>query len=205
MNRGRRRRNQPRRRVANFRFGRAITRATHGIRINPSVDPPEYVSNPWWPITTTFSVDADSEIMASHLYLSVIAQLGFNEYLKGKDTIPIEMRLVSIRAWGLHKQPIQLAVFDHVGKKNRFTEISDYGSSVQYSRVGWRYGRIASYDALVKDDPDVLFDITGASKAKTILIYVQLLIRTANAPKPALFTTLPIDELTNSLSAVSVQ
>lgn len=186
MNRGRRRRNPPRRRAANVRLGRFITRASHGIRFNPPVDPPEYVSNPWWPITTVFNVDSDSQLQPIHVYSSVIAQLGFDDYVKDSETIPLEMRLVSVRIWGLDKQPIQLAIYDHVGKKNRFVELSDFGSSVQYSRAGWRYGRIATYDALSKDDKDVLFDVTGASSSQKILVYVQLLIRTANAPKPAL-------------------
>lgn len=187
MNRGRRRRNLPRRRAANVRLGRLITRASHGIRFNPPVDPPEYVSNPWWPITTVFNVDSNSQIQAIHVYSAVITQLGFGDYVNTESkNIPLEMRLVSVRIWGLHKQPIQLAIYDHVGKKNRFTEISDFGSSVQYSRAGWRYGRIATYDALTAEEEDVLFDVTGASTSQKILVYVQLLIRTANAPAPNL-------------------
>lgn len=179
--RGRRGRFAP---VNSRRMGRFITNATHGVKIIPPVDPPEYVSNPWWPLTTVFMVDQDSQIQAKQLYDSVIAQLGFGDFKSGGSTIPLELRLVSVRLWGLDKQPIQLAIYDHLGKRNRFTEISDFGSAVQYSRTGWRYGRVATLDALNRNEVDVLFDVTGASKTAKIMVYCQLLIRTENAPKP---------------------
>lgn len=165
-------------------FGLALTRATHGVQITPPVDPPSFVSNPWWPITTVIKVTKDTHMKAKDIYDSIIAQLGFETYQKDKNTIPLEFRLISVRAWGTGKQPIQLAIFDPLGQKNRFAELSDFGSAVNYSRVGWKYGRIGTLDAITSGEVDILFDLTGATTNAAIMVYVQLLIRTANAPKP---------------------
>lgn len=190
VNQRRSNRSQRSRRNNNVRhFGRTLTRATHGVRITPPVDPPSYTSNPWWPLTVVFHTFGDTEITPDSIYAGILKQMGIHLYVDvKKNTVPLEFRLCSVRCWGIERQPIQLAIYDSLGGKHRFAELTDYGSAVQYSRLGWKYGRVATLDALRSTDKEVSFEISAASKTK-VMVYIQVLIRTANAPKPVGLTT----------------
>lgn len=188
----RRRSNRPSRRNGSglnsrqpVRFRRAISRTTTGVRFVPPVDPPEYVSAPWWPMTLILIAVTDETVTAQKLYQQVLEQLDVKKYVSmDKSTVPLEMRIDSVRAWGLARQPIQLSVYDRLGKHHRVAEISDYGTPIQYSRVGWRFGSIAHADALGQTETDVLYEISGATSTNKILLYNHILIRIPNAPKP---------------------
>lgn len=189
VNNRRNRRVRARRAPANGqprRIRRLITRASHGFEIVPPRDPPAYVPAPWWPITVVLLTAQDVDCTAQNIYVSVLKQLGWDTYLDTKKTLPIEMRLTSLRIWGQGRLPVQLAVYDHLGGKHRIAEISDYGSPIHFSSVGWKFGNIATFDALEPGDTDVLFEVSGASESNKIMVYVQLLIRTKNALKPTL-------------------
>lgn len=183
--RGNRRSAPPRRGASNVRrLGRALTRATHGVRLVPSLDPPEFTSCPWWPLTVTFSVTADSYVVPKTVFQAIRSQLQWTA-LK----VPFNIRLVSVRCWGLAKQPIQLAIYDHLGTKQMMAEMADYGDPVKYSRLGWKFGRVGLTDALAETDTDVLFAISGATDTQKVLVYLQLLWRVPNSAKPVALPT----------------
>lgn len=175
-------RNNPRN---NGKIRRMINRNATGFRISPPTDPPEYAPGPWWPLTVVMKCSADTSATPKDIYTSIIAQLDWTKYVSN-TTVPLEMRVLTIRAWGTGKLPFQLTIFDHLGTKNRIAELSDYGSAINYSRIGWKFGNIGTSDALTSSDTDMIFEITGASTTNVVLCYVQVLIRAANTPKPVL-------------------
>lgn len=178
------RRNGPGNSRQPVRFRRAISRTTTGVRFVPPVDPPEYVSAPWWPFTLILIATGDEAVTAKIMYDQVLQQLDLKKFVSGTATVPLEMRLDSVRAWGLAKQPIQLSVYDRLGKHHRLAELSDYGTPINYSRVGWRFGSLAHSDALGSTETETLYEVSGGSTANKILIYNHILIRIPNAPKP---------------------
>lgn len=171
------------------RLGRMIHRNVKGVQITPPADPPSYVSAPWWPFTLAIKVKNDTQLYAQNLYTEVLKTLGLATfYNDAKATIPLEYRVLSIRAWSLKKEtPIQLAVYDHLGTKERICEINDFGTPIRYARVGWKFGSIGTNDALVPvadlSKDYVIAEISLPSEG-TALVYVQLLLRVPNASKP---------------------
>lgn len=170
------------------RLGRMIHRNVKGVPITPPSDPPSYVSAPWWPFTLALKLAGDTQLFSQNLYTEVLKTLNISDYVKDKVTVPLEFRVLSIRAWSLKKEtPIQLAVYDHLGSKERITEINDFGTPIRYARVGWKFGSIGTTDALVPvPDPtkdNVIAEISMPNNG-TALVYVQLLLRVPNAAKP---------------------
>lgn len=167
---------------------RLVNRSIHGMRVVPSVDPPEYTAGPWWHITTVVGASKDTTVRAKDIYARTLDALDWSVFHDDtKPTprkIPLAMRLQTVRCWGMGKLPIELTVYDRLGGEHRIAEICDYGSAVNYSRVGWHFGDIARQDALYPGDDAVLFEVSGASENNKVLIYINLLIRTQNAPKP---------------------
>lgn len=178
-----RRRNRP------SRFTRSVNRAAHGIRFTPSFDPPDYAAGPWWPITVVLGSTSDTRFNMNSVYTAALTQLSWQNYYKEntKENVPMELRLLSVRAWGLDKQPIQLTIYDRLGSGQKLAELSDYGTPVQYSRLGWKFGNVSTQDSVVWSDTNVLFEVTTSSTGK-VLIYVQALIRTTNSPKPTIMS-----------------
>lgn len=178
------------------RIRRVINRSTHGMRITPSVDPPDYAAGPWWPITVIMKASSDSSATAASIYDQILKQLAWDGYANAaKATVPLLIRVLSVRAWGLGKQPIQLGVYDHLGGKHQLAEISDYGTPLNYSRVGWKFGNIGVNDAMKSTEKDIIFAVSGATADNAILCYVQCLIRTEQAPKPTLVSSLPMADM----------
>lgn len=201
-----------RRRLAPVRrLGRMMHRQTKGFEIVPPNDPPAYVSAPWWPITAVFvTTSGDNQCTTANIRDQILAQLDFKQY-KAQDskqqwTVPIdlELRVLSVRAWGTGLKPIQLTIYDHLGGKHRIAEISDYGTSIHYSKCGWKFGSIGTSDALRITDSDVIFEVTGGSADNKVLVYVQTLVRTPNAPKPVLFRGNDIPALNRDLNDMVV-
>lgn len=180
------------------RLNRIIHRNIKGVPIHPSADPPSYSSAPWWPFTLAVKVASDTQLYSQNIYTETLKALGLSEYIKDKLTLPLEFRILSIRVWSLKKEePIQLAVYDHLGSKERICEINDFGTPIRYAKVGWKWGSIGTNDALVPvADPlkdNVVADISLAQGSRA-LVYLQLLLRVQNTPKPtALFQDVPSD------------
>lgn len=174
------------------KVGRLVNKYAHGVQIRPSADPPSFIAGPWWPITVVLKADSDMTYVPLSLYTAVKEQLSWSAFVDtNKYGIPIEMRLVSVRSWGIGRKPVQLTIYDHLGGKHRIAEISDYGTPTAYSRVGWKFGNIGTGDALQIEDTDPLFQVSGGKTDNIVISYVQLLIRAQNAPKPV--TTLESD------------
>ena len=153
-------------------------------------------------MTVIFSLSKATEISALSIYNNIIAQLGLLQYLgpipdtwpaaKPKDIapIPLTFRLLSVRVWGLGRQPIQLAIFETQNTDHLIKELNDYGDPIRFSRVGWKFGDVAVYDGLSKETYG-LFQVSGTlNDANKALVYCQVLLRVQNAPAPAL-TGLP--------------
>lgn len=199
---GSRRRGRRRATARAPRIRRAITRATQGSRLFPSPDPPEFTNNPWWPITLPIIIDSPLDLNINTIAEALIDHLGWKNYkdMKSVTAIPLDLRVLSLRAWGLNRQPFTMTVREPFSPANDFVELSDYGSAVNYSRLGYRYGTVSTtnvHESLGSDWVPASFSggITATSK---VLLYVQLLMRSsvANAPKkvtlPALLAGMEI-------------
>lgn len=185
------RRNAVRRNVRNVRrITRSIGRQTHGFRIVPTADPPAYCPGPWWPMTVVMQASIDKDLVADDIYTALLAQLGWTGHVKDKNSIPIELRMVSVRSWGLGRKPHQLCVYDSLGTKSRIAEMTDYGTTINYSRNGWKFGTLTTNDAVETNDTNVILEVTGASSDNKVLLYLQVLFRTKDAAKPVALTGL---------------
>lgn len=188
------RRNRRRRQASTSRVGRStrirriVNRTSLGTRILPSVDPPEYTAGPWWPLTIVDSVKGDTQYTGKKIHEGILALLGLTG-AKQADSTPLnfKFRLLSVRAWGLAKQPIQLSVTEtHSTSTNWVKEINDFGTPLAYSRVGWRFGDVFVHQVHSYQDTSTLFFTGESGTEDKILLYIQVLIRVPNAPEPAL-------------------
>lgn len=181
--------NQPARRGRrNARLGRTsalIRRVEHsdiGVEFVPTLDPPDFSPAPWWPITVPVTISKQTiftwklihDLLLSVLGLTSVKDLAFN------------MRAQTVRMWGTAKQPITMEIFALSSATCRkIKQISDRGTPIHYSRLGWRFGRssFAMLDVGCGTSEVTLFT-TGGKLAddNQALIYLQLLIQVRGVP-----------------------
>lgn len=170
------------------RLKRVVNRTTLGMRIIPSLDPPEYAAGPWWPLTLVDIAKGDVDYTPKKIHQGILTMLDLTGYTKGATTeLNFKFRVLSVRAWGLAKQPIQLAVTEtHSNTSNWVKEINDFGTPLGYSRVGWRFGDIFVHRVFDYTEAQSLFQVAESGSTDKILVYIQVLIRVPNAPDPSL-------------------
>lgn len=173
------------------RLKRMVNKTVLGTRIIPSADPPEYTAGPWWPLTIVDSVSADTTYTGVKLHQGILATLNLTDYKKASTALTFKFRVVSVRAWGLDKQPIQLAVTEtHGTTANWVKEMNDFGTPLTYSRLGWRFGDAFIHRVFTSEDKQEVFQVAQSGSTNKILVYIQVMIRVPNAPEPALVRNL---------------
>lgn len=174
------------------RVRRLVTKMSLGSRITPPVDPPQFTSCPWWPLTVMETVTTDTVWTPETVHKAILATLGLTGATIPKDkattALEFKFRITTVRVWGLAKQPIQLAVCDASDEaSSHWThEFNDFASGIQFSRLGWRFGDVFSHRVFTATQQTVLFAVGQANGTDTMLVYIQVLIRLPNGPDPAL-------------------
>lgn len=176
VNRRSKRSRRPRARTARVR--RVITRTDTGFKFTPRADPPEFVVAPWWPLTLKMSISdlkEETSLSPKDISEAIENQTG----LKG---VTFDMRILSIRVWGLAQHSLSMIVYDTLGDHSRWNNVSDSGSPINFSRVGWKFGAVASLQSHSASTQTVLAKIKGSDGAA--IAYVQLLLN-CNSAKSA--------------------
>lgn len=193
----RRNRNLRKRSATTGRLRRMVNRVSLGSRIVPTTDPPEYTAGPWWPLTIVDTVAGDKDFTPTYLHSGILAALNLTGAKDAKgNPLTFKFRLLSVRAWGMAKQPIQLAVTEtHGTSSNWVKEINDFGSPINYSRVGWRFGDVFTHRVFSSTETQSLFQVAESGSTDKILVYIQVLMRVPNAPDPAVtLSSIPVSE-----------
>jgi len=187
MNRGRR---APRRRnrgtVRTSTIVRRVSNLDTGLEFTPSLDQPSWASAPWWPITVVSEVKVESAgYTGAVLHSLVLKSLSLEGFKLGDKKITFNMRVLTVRIWGLSRQPITLDVYDNSSSGCRkLKQLNDRGSPIHYSRLAWRFGK-ASYAMLnteCVDDNSPIFVVAQPSTSTIVSVYVQLLIQRQGVP-----------------------
>lgn len=184
MRRNNNKRNRsPRKRNSSRSVIRAIDRAETGIRFVPSSDPPEWARSPWWSITITDTLSQAKTYSYKDLNDGLLSSMGMSDAQKTAITGSFFLlRPVSIRAWGLQRQAISINIFEIVGTNgHRVKQLSDYGSGINFSRLGWRFGTAARIDPNSSESISVA-SVEGASTTSKVLVYWQLLFCVLKVP-----------------------
>lgn len=174
------------------RVRRLVSRMNLGSRITPTVDPPQFTACPWWPLTVMETVIKDTVWTPKTVHASILATLGLTgaKYIDKGNEVDLEFkfRISTVRMWGLDKQPIQLAVCDASDESSTHWthEFNDFASGIQFSRLGWRFGDVFVHRVLTAKQDFTLFALGQQSSNRTVLVYIQVLLRIPNAPDPAL-------------------
>lgn len=187
-------RRQRRRQMSNGvrRLKRAVDRIETGVRFVPSADPPEYTTAPWWPLTVVDKITAPKQYTYKILMTGILTQMGLTPAQQTALTSTFfEVRIQTVRVWGLAKQAISLNPQEIVGAgTHRVRQLADMGSGINFSRLGWRYGTVSRIDPNVNEDV-YIFHVGGdLTKDQPALVYIQVLIAVAAAPQPSLAETL---------------
>lgn len=157
---------------------RAIGKLERGVALRPSVDPPSYNPAPWWPMTVVTTIKADTTVNGTQLHTSILASLG-------QSNVNYAFKLVSIRVWGLNRQPLKLTPYEHFGGSTPLRAITDYGDPVHYSRLGYRWGVSSKIDVHTASDTNILYAVHGKLDATNMaLCYASLLIRIKDPVAP---------------------
>jgi hypothetical protein len=85
----------------------------------------------------------------------------------------ISMRVLSVRMWGLDKQPITMGVFNALSD-DEVKYITDYGSGINFSHVGWRFGTEMSTTSYIEGSAK---KVVWVSSVSNILLYCRVLVR----------------------------
>lgn len=193
-------------RRSNKHLVRSIHRIEMGSEIKPSLDPPTWVSAPWWPLTITATAVKPASYTVQAMYALVLKNLNLAGFMDDKKKlIQFRLRFNDVRIWGLNRQPITLNIprLNNIG--TRIKQLNDRGTPTQYSRLGWRYG-MDSELAIDPTDPDVVFEVQGdVSDANKVLIYVRVLIQLIGIPGAATLASFGSQGFVNDLPTEMVQ
>lgn len=192
------RRRGTRRATALGRVKRVVNRTTLGMRITPSNDPPEYSAGPWWPLTIVDIATGDTDYTPEKIHKGILALTGLTGYKNGSENLTFKFRVLSVRAWGIDKQPIQLAVTEtHGSTSNWVKEMNDFGTLLNYSKLGWKFGDVFIHRVFSSEEKHSLFQVAEKGTVDKILVYIQVLIRVPNAPDPALSRFTSISQMSS--------
>lgn len=162
---------------------RIIRKAEFGVEIRPSAKMPSVTTAPWWPYTLVFLVDKTTTMSAKELHNGLITTLGF------QTTEKLNLRILSVRVWGVVDKPISLDIYEQVAGKHKLRQLSDFGSAIEHSRIGYRFGVQRYIDAMQVMDETAVFAIDGyfgtTTKKETARVFVQLMFQRVAVPAPS--------------------
>lgn len=173
------------------RLKRAVDRIETGVKFVPSADPPEYSRAPWWPLTVVDSISASTQYTYKTLMTGILTAMGYTAAQQtAVGTSFYEVRVQTVRVWGLAKQAISLTPQEVVGAgTHRMRQLADMGSGINFSRLGWRYGTVSRIDPNVNEDVYICHVGGDLSDTKKALVYFQVLVCIAGAPQPKMSST----------------
>lgn len=183
------------------RLKRAVDRIETGVRFVPSADPPEYSRAPWWPLTVVDSITEATQYTYKTLMTGILTAMG---YTAAQQTAVganfYEVRVQTVRVWGLAKQAISLSPQEIVGAgTHRMRQLADMGSGINFSRLGWRFGSVSRIDPNVNEDVYICHVGGDLSATKKALVYFQVLVCTSVGPQPkTLMSSVPTDDIAAS-------
>lgn len=181
VNRRRNRRNSG---AAPRRIRKLIGKMELGTKFTPSVDPPEVTTAPWNAVTLVWKANKSFSISYKDCYKKLLSILGLKTWTKPDDKVnedPVTFRIETVRVWGLDKQAINVSVFELIGGgPDRIKQLADYGSGINFSRIGWRWGANARIDP---GSADASTSIVECATTGNVLLYLQVLwcVHTATA------------------------
>lgn len=154
---------------------RSIHRVELGVEITPPPDPPSWTSAPWWPLTITGTAVKTAAYTPVAIHAWILKELQLSEYQKSGAAIPMRLRFVDVKIWGLVRQPITLNIPRLTNIGTRIKQLNDRGTTLNFSRLGWRYG-LDSELAVDCTDTDEVFSIDGQIDSNhPVLIYLRVL------------------------------
>lgn len=165
---------------------RRVSNIDIGVEFKPPLDQPPWTSAPWWSLTLVSNATASSTNFTGQvIHALVLKSLALTEYKSGTNTIKFNLRILTVRIWGLDRQPITLDIYDNSNSGCRkLKQLNDRGSPIHFSCLGWRFGK-ASYAALNTDcqnDTTSIFTVGQPSGSTKIAVYIQTLIQVQGVP-----------------------
>lgn len=178
---------------------RVVQRLEHGTRFVPSSDPPNWTQAPWWPLTLVSHESSPTLYSGAILHEGICISLGIPKLPDQARAIKFNIRLITVRAWGLAKQAFTLDVYDEFGDNRKLAQLADMGSPIHYSRLGWRFGLTAVANTIDPDSKTVLFNVDGdITSTSKVMVYIQLLVQVSGVPA----AKIPLKSLVSSQPAV---
>lgn len=188
---------------------RRVNNLEQGVEFKPSFDQPSWASAPWWPLTLVANATAASTTFSAKVIHALLTKS-----TNFPGTVAFNLRILTVRVWGLDRQPITLDVYDNsIGGCRKLKQLNDRGSPIHYSCLGWRFGK-ASYAMLNTDcgkDDMAIFTVAqpAAEPATKVAVYIQTLIQLTGVPDVATAVNLgslmrEMEEQTMSTDFVSV-
>lgn len=170
---------QRRRRRAPRHFTRSVKRIEFGTTMTPPPDPAQWISAPWWPITITAHITKDTTFTGEVIHALLVNAINTDGYIKtdtsGTHKVTFRIRVINVRIWGLSRQPITLIINRVNAIGSEVKQLNDFGTPINYSRLGWQYG-LDSQVSLSHDDTDPVFSVKGTVNANNqVLVYIHLL------------------------------
>jgi len=166
---------------------RRVNNIDFGVEFHPPYDQPSWASAPWWALTIVSNATAKSTTFTGKaLHALIIASLNLSAFVNtAKVTPSFNIRVQTVRIWGLERQPITLEIYDNsTAGCRKLKQLNDRGSPIHYSCLGWRFGK-ASYAMLNTDcasDDTTIFSVGQSADNHPISVYVQLLIQLQGIP-----------------------
>lgn len=187
--------------ITTRRIKRTVDRLEVGMQFVPTVDPPNYSSAPWWSITIVDNIKTTTSYKSDNIIDGLYKTLGFSDaQAKSLTKDFFIFKPLSIRVWGRAKQPIQLIAYDIVSNStHRVKQMSDLGSGVNFSRLGWRFGVASKIDPLGAETVINVAAVDGdlsATSPATVYLQIIFCIRKGQAPTFAFPATLNMLEPT---------
>lgn len=186
---------------------RRVTNIDIGVEFKPSLDQPSWSSAPWWPITVVSEASlTKTPYTGVVLHALVIKSLALENFKNGTELVAFNLRVLTVRAWGLDRQPITLDVYDNSNSGCRkLKQLNDRGSPIHYSCLAWRFGK-ASYAMLNTDcskDKLPIFEVSQPTASTKISVYVQLLVQRQGVPAAAV-TGVPMAHLEETFDCLGL-
>lgn len=182
------------------RIRRMITRVETGVQFVPPLDPPTFAAAPWWPITLNMTVSSETVFSYNDLHTGLVKAVGLDKIKDSTDATIVnnyfQIRPVSVRVWGLSRQVIRLGIYEILSTGlHRLKTVTDSGTPINYSRLGWRFGVAARIDPNANEGVKI-FSVAGdlaTDKKAYVMVQILFCIRdvpAATGPVPGPITTI---------------
>lgn len=156
----------------------------NGVSIKPNPDPPTTVDRPWNNLVVAFDVTAPGNITVGQVITALRAQA-----LAGTTSIPIEVRLMEVRAWELTGANLGLQIFSCTqpttsGVSAVKTEHDQPGRN-HWACCGMSWPKSHQSEPLGSNQLDaVVLGLSTVAATADIRVHLSLVWRTQEVPVP---------------------